>query len=193
MLRRSPFETRPLQVDQRRSDIEGDLLRGVALPRRRGEGRGRPTAAIDAFYRCSDIWNLRLTIWNGSAGTPGLGTVEAAQGGETGLPLTPDLLADVLKLGVDLQIDLLAHEPAAGLHDHVPGHVPVLAVDRRPRRERGDRLAFLHPLAPAEQLAVQRDRARNVLDRQLPIQLELRVADRSERSAPERQHRVLLQ
>ena len=38
---------------------------------------------------------------------------------------------------VDLELDVLAHEPAAGLEAHVPGQAPVLAVDLRGGVEAG--------------------------------------------------------
>src|SRR5215207_9180904 len=48
-----------------------------------------------------------------------------------------------MRLDLDLEVDLLAHQEATRLDRHVPGHPPVLAIDRR-RRRRGQHRLPLH-------------------------------------------------
>src|SRR5438477_12698477 len=74
--------------------------------------------------------------------------------------------ANAMRLDLDLDVDFLAHEEAARLDHHVPGHPPILAIDARLRR-RGEHRLPLHVGSPPEELAREGDGPRDVLDRQL--------------------------
>src|SRR5207249_8287911 len=78
-----------------------------------------------------------------------------------------------MRLDLDLEVDLLAHQEAARLDRHVPGHPPVLAIDRRLRR-RGEHRLPLHVRPPPEELPREGDRPGDVLDREVAVQLEPR-------------------
>src|SRR5437867_3394196 len=107
----------------------------------------------------------------------------------TGLtPMIPTPSVDsgnAMRLDLDLDVDLLAHEEAAGLDHHVPGHPPVLAIDARLCRCGEHRLAF-HVRSPSEELAGQSDGPRDVFDRQIAVELERRPARRPHGGALER-------
>src|SRR5439155_22974757 len=85
--------------------------------------------------------------------------------------------AQEMRLNLDLEVDLLAHQEAARLDRHVPGHPPVLAVDRRPRGRGEHRLPF-HVGSPSEELPGERDRSGDVLDREVAVELERRPTPR---------------
>src|SRR5256886_14327389 len=90
-----------------------------------------------------------------------------------------------------LVLTFLPPKKAPRLDRHVPGHPPVLAVDRRLRRRGEHRLPF-HVRSPPEKLTPEGDRPRDVLDREVAVELERRPTRRPHGRAPERQHRVLL-
>src|SRR5439155_18982018 len=96
-----------------------------------------------------------------------------------------------MRLDLDLEVDLLAYQEAARLDRHVPGHPPVLAVDRRPRGSGEHRLA-LHVRSPPQELPREGDRLRDALDREVAVELEGRPTRRPDGGALERQHRMLL-
>src|SRR5437588_10036650 len=99
--------------------------------------------------------------------------------------------ANAMGLDLDLDVHLLAHEEAARLDNHVPSHPPVLAIDARFRR-RGEHRLPLHVRPPTQELARESHWSRDVLDRQIALELERRPARRPDGRALERQHRVLL-
>src|SRR5690242_16183017 len=70
----------------------------------------------------------------------------------------------LLDRDVDLELDLVADEPAAGFKCDVPVQAPVLAVDGRRRREAGTSTA-VHTLVEAEELDLEVDRPGHVADR----------------------------
>src|SRR5213596_2551133 len=87
-----------------------------------------------------------------------------------------------MRLDLDLEIDLLAHQEPAGFDRHVPGHVPVLAVDRRLRR-RGEHRFPVEVGPPPEELSREGDRPRDVLDREAAVELERGTPRRPDRGA----------
>src|SRR5438093_3769938 len=107
----------------------------------------------------------------------------------TDLPMLPTpmiavvmcfLLGDstrAMRLDLDLEVDLLAHQEPARLDRHVPGHPPVLAIDRRLRGRSEHRLP-LHVRSPPEELPREGDRSRDVLDREVAVELEGRASRR---------------
>src|SRR5438445_2373691 len=72
--------------------------------------------------------------------------------------------AHEMRLDLDLDVDLLAHQEPARLDRHVPGHPPVLAIDGRLRR-RGEHRFYLHVWPPPEELPRESDLPPDVLDR----------------------------
>src|SRR2546430_9329313 len=76
-----------------------------------------------------------------------------------------------MRLDLDLDVDLLAHQEAARLDRHVPGDPPVLAIDGRLRGRREHRLP-LHVRPPPEELPRESDRPRDVFDREFAVELE---------------------
>src|SRR5438445_4357964 len=93
-----------------------------------------------------------------------------------------------MRLDLDLDVDLLAHQEPTRLDRHVPGHPPVLAIDGCPRGRGEHRLPF-HVRPPPEEFPGEGDRPRDVLDRQIAVELERRPARRPHGGARERQHR----
>src|SRR3712207_6016381 len=89
-------------------------------------------------------------------------------------------------LELDLDVDPLAHEPATGLDRDVPGHVPVLALDRG-RGSRGEHRLPERASAHAEVLALQGDGPGHAADRQIAVELEVRIAGHADGRARERQ------
>src|SRR5438309_10032014 len=78
-------------------------------------------------------------------------------GGQLLPPRAPRGSARAMRLDLDLEVDLLAHQEAARLDRHVPGHPPVLAIDRRLRR-RGEHRLPIHVRPPPEALPREVDR-----------------------------------
>ena len=72
-----------------------------------------------------------------------------------GVACAPVGADDLVEREVDLELDLLADEPAAGLEGDVPGQAPVLAVELRRGVEAG--APALEPSYDAEELDVERD------------------------------------
>src|SRR5688500_4173165 len=71
---------------------------------------------------------------------------------------------------IDLDLDVLANEKAAGLERDVPGQADVLAVDLRAGAERGT-LPALHVRNDPAEVGIQHDRTGNAANRQLALQL----------------------
>src|SRR5438093_11619248 len=99
--------------------------------------------------------------------------------------------ANAMRLDLDLDVDLFAHEEAARLDHHVPGHPPVLAIDPRLRRG-GQHWIPLHVRPPPEELGRKGDGPRDVFDRQIAVELEPHPARQPHGRALERPHGVLL-
>src|SRR4051812_20643632 len=94
----------------------------------------------------------------------------------TGLtPMIPtpstDSVTNAMRFQLDLEVDLLTNEEASRLDGHVPGHPPVLSIDRRLRRCGEHRLP-LHVRTPSKELPRERDGPRDVLDPQIAVELE---------------------
>src|SRR5512144_804902 len=73
---------------------------------------------------------------------------------------------------LDLDLDLLADEPATRLERHVPVETPALAVDRRPRAQ-PEMAPALQPPGDTAERRVEGDRLRRPTDRQIAGDLVL--------------------
>src|SRR5215210_1154734 len=113
------------------------------------------------------------------AGVAGAGGSATALRRADGLPgrlgRGPRLDCDLVRRDVDLELDVVPDEPAAGLERHVPVEAPVLAVDLRFGGESGV-AATAHPRRRAEVFDVERHGPRLAADRDIARDAEFAIA-----------------